>query len=170
MENKEPKKNRFFKLTHYNLERANTSHALILVLVGAYLIYMVYFIVKNYINGETSMKLVTTVIVTVVMVAVSVGIFIYAGVVFYISRNAEEIGREQDEEFGYVHEEEEEAEEESKSSEEETSDALATIPGFEEDTEDAGQGETEGDSATENGEKLPWIYREWNRDNKKKKE
>ncbi len=106
MENKEqePKK-RFFKLTHYNLDRANNGHAIILVLVGAYLIYMTYFIVKNYIDGETSMKLSTTVIVTIIMVAVAVGIFIYAGVVFYISRNREEIGREQDIEFGYVDEE-----------------------------------------------------------------
>ncbi len=168
MKNKEPK-NRRFKLTHYNLERANTSHALILVLVGAYLIYMVYFIVKNYIDGETSMKLATTVIVTVIMVAVSVGIFIYAGVVFYISRNAEEIGREQDEEFGYVHDEEEDAEEEAETSEEAVA-AAATVSEPDDNEGEAGQDLTEEDSEPENGEKLPWIYREWNRGNKKKKQ
>ncbi len=104
MNNKDQKKKRKISPTRYNLERATYSHALILALVGAYLVFMVYMIVQNYINGETSMKLSTEIIVVVAMCAGCAICFGYAIYIFYIVRNKERIGQEQDREMGYVDE------------------------------------------------------------------
>ncbi len=97
-------KKRKINFTRYNLERATNSHALILALVGAYLVWMIYMMINNYRIGETSMKFSTEVILVIVMCAAAAICFGYAIYIFYIVRHKEEIGREQDIERGYVDE------------------------------------------------------------------
>ncbi len=101
---KKDQKNKRFNYRRFNLEGATNAHVIILVLVGAYVIYMIYMMISNYQNGETSMKLSTMVLVTVIMFAIVAVCFGYASYIFYIIRNKERIGREQDLENGYIDE------------------------------------------------------------------
>ncbi|MCC8075663.1 MAG: hypothetical protein LIO95_06970 [Clostridiales bacterium] len=92
-------------MTKRNRERPKNSgggtHSALLALVGAYILYMAWQMLQNAKNGTTSMSMTQTLVLAGVMALAAVGIFTYAGYLFYISWKAfekEKLGNPDEEE------------------------------------------------------------------------
>jgi flagellar basal body-associated protein FliL len=106
-----------------------------LVVVGGYVLYMAYRMVKNTLSGESSMSMTTTVILAVVMGLLGLGVLAYSGYVFYLVRKKSELTEEEAQEldeqmaqadlenYGYVVGEEEESSEPTQEAENEEQNA-----------------------------------------------
>lgn len=77
------------------LKRANPTHAMLLVIVGGYLIYMAIQMLKNTQSGQSSMSMTTTAVLMLVMILAGAAVWVYAGYLFYVFKTA---GPESDEE------------------------------------------------------------------------
>lgn len=75
-----------------NRERPRNSsggtRSALLALVGAYILYMAWQMLQNAKNGTTTMSMTQTLVLAGVMALVAVGIFTYAGYLFYTSWKA----------------------------------------------------------------------------------
>ena len=91
MAKQDKKKKRY----NYQMQRANMTHVLILVLVGGYLVYMAWKMIENTRTGNSSMGMTQTVILAAVMGLVALAVFAYAGYVYYISRKKSELTEEE---------------------------------------------------------------------------
>jgi uncharacterized membrane protein YebE (DUF533 family) len=123
----EKKKKRY----NYQMQKANNTHVTMLVVVGGYVLYMAYRMVKNTLSGESSMSMTTTVILAVVMGLLGLGVLAYSGYVFYLVRKKSELTEEEAKEldeqmaqadlenYGYVVGEEEESSEPTQEAEDE---------------------------------------------------
>jgi flagellar basal body-associated protein FliL len=87
----EKKKKRY----NYQMQKANNTHVTMLVVVGGYVLYMAYRMVKNTLSGESSMSMTTTVILAVVMGLVGLAVLAYSGYVFYLVRKKSELTEEE---------------------------------------------------------------------------
>jgi uncharacterized membrane protein YebE (DUF533 family) len=127
----EKKKKRY----NYQMQKANNTHVTMLVVVGGYVLYMAYRMVKNTLSGESSMSMTTTVILAVVMGLLGLGVLAYSGYVFYLVRKKSELTEEEAQEldeqmaqadlenYGYVVGEEEEPSEPTQEAENEEQNA-----------------------------------------------
>jgi type VI protein secretion system component VasK len=91
----EKKKKRY----NYQMQKANNTHVTMLVVVGGYVLYMAYRMVKNTLSGESSMSMTTTVILAVVMGLLGLGVLAYSGYVFYLVRKKSELTEEEAQEL-----------------------------------------------------------------------
>jgi uncharacterized membrane protein YebE (DUF533 family) len=123
----EKKKKRY----NYQMQKANNTHVTMLVVVGGYVLYMAYRMVKNTLSGESSMSMTTTVILAVVMGLLGLGVLAYSGYVFYLVRKKSELTEEEAQEldeqmaqadlenYGYVVGEEEDSSQPTQEAEDE---------------------------------------------------
>lgn len=95
MAKSEKKKKRY----NYQMQKANNTHVTMLVVVGGYVLYMAYRMVKNTLSGESSMSMTTTVILAVVMGLVGLAVLAYSGYVFYLVRKKSELTEEEAQEL-----------------------------------------------------------------------
>lgn len=66
-------------LLNHPLPRGNSTHATLLAVVGSYLIYMAYSMVKNTLTGASTMSMTATVILAAVMGLIGLAVIGYAG-------------------------------------------------------------------------------------------
>ncbi len=66
------------------LPKGNPTHATLMALVGAYLIYMAYQMLRNTLNGNSTMSLTVTCIVGGLMALIGLGVIGY-GIAIYVS-------------------------------------------------------------------------------------
>ena len=100
MDDKEPVSNEVKpekkkKRHDYTLQRANSTHVVLLVLIGAYFVYMAYQMYDNTVTGESEMAMSTTIILMIVMILVAAAVFVYAGYVWYHIRKKSELTEEE---------------------------------------------------------------------------
>lgn len=88
-------KNKKKKRYDYQMQKANNTHVTMLVVVGGYVLYMAYRMVKNTLSGQSSMSMTTTILLTVVMGLIGCGILGYAGYVYYLVRKRSELTEEE---------------------------------------------------------------------------
>lgn len=88
-------KNKKKKRYDYQMQKANNTHVTMLVVVGAYVIYMAYRMVKNTLSGNSSMSMTTTILLTIVMGLIGCAILGYAGYVYYLVRKKSELTEEE---------------------------------------------------------------------------
>ena len=88
-------KNKKKKRYDYQMQKANNTHVTMLVVVGGYVIYMAYRMVKNTLTGQSSMSMTTTILLTIVMGLIGCAILGYAGYVYYLVRKKSELTEEE---------------------------------------------------------------------------
>lgn len=80
--------NQLKELLNRPLPRGNSSRASLLVLIGAYLIYMAYQMVRDTLSGVSSMDMTTTVILAGIMALGGLGVVGYAVCIWRAARKA----------------------------------------------------------------------------------
>ena len=88
-------KNKKKKRYDYQMQKANNTHVTMLVVVGGYVLYMAYRMVKNTLTGQSSMSMTTTILLTIVMGLIGCAILGYAGYVYYLVRKKSELTEEE---------------------------------------------------------------------------
>lgn len=88
-------KNKKKKRYDYQMQKANNTHVTMLVVVGGYVLYMAYRMVKNTLSGNSSMSMTTTILLTIVMGLIGCAILGYAGYVYYLVRKKSELTEEE---------------------------------------------------------------------------
>ncbi len=88
-------KNKKKKRYNYQMQKANSTHVAMLVIVAAYILYMAYRMLKNTLSGNSNMSMTTTIILIAVMALVGCGVLAYAGYVYYMVRKKSELTEEE---------------------------------------------------------------------------
>ena len=73
----------FHKLLNEAPARANTTHAVLLVIIGAYFIYMGSRMIANTRSGASSMPMSQSVALCVIMAVIGLLVIGYGGLIFY---------------------------------------------------------------------------------------
>lgn len=84
------------ELFNQPLPRGNSTHATLLAVIGGYLIYMAYQMVRDTLSGVSSMPLTTTVILAGLMGLAGLGIIGYALYTWRASAKASEDGEQEE--------------------------------------------------------------------------
>lgn len=71
------------KKSRFKLPTGNPTHASIEMLVGAYIIYMAYQMLKNTRTGASNMSMTTTLILVGIMLVVGLAVIGYGGYIWY---------------------------------------------------------------------------------------
>lgn len=84
------------ELFNQPLPRGNSTHATLLAVIGGYLIYMAYQMVRDTLSGVSSMPLTTTVILAGLMGLAGLGIIGYALYTWRANAKASEDGEQEE--------------------------------------------------------------------------
>ena len=84
------------ELFNQPLPRGNSTHATLLAVIGGYLIYMAYQMLRDTLSGVSSMPLTTTVILAGLMGLAGLGIIGYALYTWRVSAKASEDGEQEE--------------------------------------------------------------------------
>ena len=84
------------ELCNQPLPRGNSTHATLLAVIGGYLIYMAYQMVRDTLSGVSSMPLTTTVILAGLMGLAGLGIIGYALYTWRANAKASEDGEQEE--------------------------------------------------------------------------
>ena len=91
-DSREPKKKKRFD---YSLQRANSTHVALLVLIGLYFIYMAYKMLQNTRSGASDMSMPMTLLLMAVMGLAGLAVIGYGAYIWYHIRKKSELSDEE---------------------------------------------------------------------------